>query len=179
MTRCRIVFLPLLIGACAPAAGTEPATPRVEMPAVQTVVGGAKITHESMNAPQALPMRRERAWSGLQAAFDSVGLTVRNRDEAAGILGSGNQTVNGRLKGVRLSRLLNCGTNHGVENADSYEVEMVVTSQVTAAGEGVTTLATAVQGWAKPRGTAGSNRLTCGTTGQLERRIAELVLAAG
>lgn len=174
-----IVCLPLMIGACATAAGTEPvAGPRVEMPRMNTEVAGVKIVYESMSAPLTLPVSRAQAWDGLRAAFDSVGLTVRNRDEDAGILGSGNQTVNARLKGVRLSRLLNCGTSRGLDNADFYEVEIVVTSQVTAVGASATSLSTAVQGWAKPRGTAGSNRLTCSTTGVLETRIAEIVRAA-
>lgn len=174
-----IACLPLMIAACAPAASTEPAeAPRVEMRRAESTIAGAKVAHESMMAPQSLAMPRAQAWTGVRAAFETMGLKANGVDEAAGILSTGNFTANGRLKGGRLSRYLACGSNHGLENADSYEVEMIVSTQVAAAGDASTTLATTVQGWAKPRGTGGSNRITCNSTGQLEARLAELVRTA-
>lgn len=174
------VCLPLLAAACAPAAGTPaaPGNPRVVTMQVENEISGLRLTQEGMLPPVTVPVPQPRAWTALRAAFDSVGLPVRGEDEAAGTLSTGNFTVNGRLKTTRLSRFLSCGTQRGMDNADSYEVVMAVASQVTPAGD-ATRLATSVQGWAQPRGDGGTNRLTCSSTGQLEARLAELLRTAG
>lgn len=178
-----IAFLPLTIAACAPSATPGPAPASrgasVETMQVQNEIRGVRLTREGTIAPQTVPLPRDRAMAGLRAAYDSIGLPVAQEDAAAGTLSTGNFTVNGRLGNIRLSRLLSCGTQRGLENADSYEVVMVVSSQVTAAGDAQSSVSTSVQGWAAPRGTAGSNRLTCSSTGQLEGRLAQLVTMGG
>lgn len=177
-----IAFLPFMIVACAPAdpsLAPLPRGPQAETLQVQNEIRGIRLTREGTLPPRTVPLPREKALAGLRAAYDSAGLPVRGEDAGEGTLSTGHFTVNGRLKNVRLSRLLSCGTQRGMENADSYEVVMVVASQVTALGEGQSSVSTSVQGSAAPRGTGGSNRITCSSTGQLEARLAQLVILGG
>lgn len=173
-----IVCLPLMMAACAPAAGpaAPSGAPRVETLSVENEIRGLRLTNEGMVAPATVPMSRAAAWSRVRTAFDSLGLVVGSEDEAAGVVSTGNFTMKGRLNGMRLSRVLSCGTQNGLDNADTYELVMNVSTRVIAAGDTESRLATSVQGWAQPRGIGGSNRLTCSTTGQLEARLAQLVL---
>jgi hypothetical protein len=75
------------------------------------------------------------------------------------------------LNGVRLSRYLDCGATVSVPNADSYAVTLQATTRLAPVTDATTRVETLVQATARPRDTAG-NRVTCTSTGVLERQIA-------
>jgi hypothetical protein len=115
-------------------------------------------------------------WQILPWALDSLGVTVRSLEPTQKRAGNQSFAVRRKLKNVPLSRYIDCGSAQLGPNADDYDVNLSVFSEVRPAGNGASTVITTVEAAARPANYAQEyNR--CTSKGLLETRLIELLKA--
>jgi hypothetical protein len=119
-----------------------------------------------------LAMPLARAWVALPAVFDSLGLQVSEHDEINHVIGISGMKVHKQLGKTPLSRYVDCGNTQGFPSADSYDVQLLVRTQLEAQADGNTVVATVVEAVGRPMTVAGEFT-RCSSKGILEDRIAD------
>ena len=112
-------------------------------------------------------------WRALVAAYDSVGIPVTISRPAEGLIGNDSFKLRRRLKAVPLTRYLDCGNTQGGPSAETYEILLMVRTQLNQTPDGVTAT-TVLDAAARPVALSG-DYAKCSSTGRLEARIGELI----
>lgn len=114
------------------------------------------------------------AWLALPEVYAHFDL--RPTGHAADRVVAAEVRVRRVIGGVRLSRIVDCGSALGVKRADHYTITLTVATRVDSMAREASVLRTRVQATGfDPE--ANSNTITCATTGFLERAIADEVQA--
>ena len=109
----------------------------------------------------------------LAAAYDSVGVPVTISSPAQGLIGNDGLKVRRRLKETPLTRYIDCGATQGGPSAETYEVLLIVRTQLQKQSQGVQAT-TLLEASARPVALSG-NWVKCGSTGRLEMLIGQLI----
>ena len=185
MPRFRVFSCLALVGCASTNGASSPAASGAgpqETIRVGTVVGSGTMTvdtHPSSvpAARIAVDFTRERVWTQMRAAYDSLGIPVTTFDPTTQTIGNASFRVRRRLGDVAMSKYVNCGNVQGVQSADAYEV---VASIVTHLEQGETPfqtrLLTSFEAQGRPM-TISSEFVRCASTGVLETRISQIVIA--
>jgi len=112
----------VLLAACAKSPAATPPAPPVDAPASTPV--GAPLSSSGVRINSTF----ERIWAALPRAYAAVGITVNAIDTATRAVGFGG-LIRKKLGDTPLSTYFECGTQIG-PNADSYDITLVVASQV-------------------------------------------------
>lgn len=134
------------------------------------------ITVDTLGVAASITVPLDTAWARLPAVYQSLGLPVQERDEPLRRMGTCSYRLHGRLKGVPLSRYLDCGELRNVPNADRLEVDLLVLTAVRNdpnLGPSVATFVLASAG----ESVASRQRHWCLSSGLLETKIRDLVEA--
>jgi hypothetical protein len=118
----------------------------------------------------------------LVQAFDQLEIEIGDVDFARGTLQSEKIKASRRYAGERMSELFHCGRTLTGDRADTWRLEIEITSAVRAEGSTSSTLATRATAFARTMDGTSTNPVPCGTRGKLEQKIAAttaLLLAAG
>jgi len=174
------VALLLLTAACA--SGGAASTPATAGTVQQSItVGGTgstaaiTMTHDAETQSHLLTSSPARVWAVLPAVFDSLGIPPATVDPASHTIGNTAFKAHGRLKGVPLSRYIDCGNSTQIgPNADSYDIMMSLVAQVRPAEGGASTLVISLEAAGKPA-TFSQDYSRCPTKGALETRLTEAV----
>jgi hypothetical protein len=168
-----------LVGSLAACAGpSSSATPAPQVSRVATA-GGGEIR---MSGPEAATVHvvafpLEKVWLALPAVFDSIGVPITELDPAKRALGNSAFKIHGRLKGVPLSRYIDCGSSTQIgPNADSYDVTLTLTAELRPATSGGTSVNTTFGAVAKPATFAQQNS-QCSSKGVMESRFIDILNA--
>lgn len=171
----RIMVLSLVaLGAMACASsrpvGREPATQTVRI--VGAGGGSGELTLTSNDAAHVsnVPFPVDDIWRVLPAVYTALGIPLTTIQSDLKVIGNEGFTLRRRLGDTALSRFLECGRTQIDNNADTYEVHLVVLTQIRTAAPLTTTMATSVQAAAKPLAFAGDYS-KCSSKGELEKRI--------
>ena len=122
-----------------------------------------------------IPAPPDAAFEALAEVYQEIGIEIAGIDAAARALNNPDLRISRRLGGERLSRYLSCGSGLTGAFADRFRIQMNILSQVTPGPEGTSVLNTTIQAFGvNPEGTS-NTRVPCGSTYQLEYRIAEMV----
>lgn len=184
MRRFRVFSCFALVG-CASANGTvNPAssgpTPQ-ETVRVSAGVGAGTMTVDThpitASARITVSFTRDRVWKEMKGAFDSLGIAITTFDPVSHTIGNSSLRVRRRLGDVAMSKYVNCGNVQGVQSADAYEVVASVITRLEPGDTPLeTVLATAVDAQGRPM-TISSEFVRCASTGVLEKKISEIVIA--
>jgi hypothetical protein len=164
--------------ACAGSSPTPGATPDVEQriaivgagtSSLNVVSGSDPATHEL-----AVPL--DRVWKVLPAVFDSIAVPVALLDPQSHTIGNRGFKLRGKLGKVGLARYIDCGTTQIGPNAESYDINLTVTTALKATPGGATAMSIVVQASARPMAFA-QDPFPCSTKGSLEQRIQDLTTA--
>jgi len=170
------IALLLALGACATAGPGEPPATRNAESRLESQSGTLYTMEQTTRvaAEQArLNAPRDRAFEAMVGAYQTLGLEVTGADPANGALLVGSQRVRGRMAGVSLNSLFDCGNSPTGPVTATYTLQVTVRGQVTPS-EGGSLLETRVE--ANARDAATNNpAVACATKGTLERRIADEV----
>jgi hypothetical protein len=122
-----------------------------------------------------LPAIRESVWPQLAAAYESLGIPLTYKDDAAFRLGNEQFKARRAINGLQLRTALDCGSDLTGEKAETYEIRLTVESSLAASTNGnATDLTTNVSGIGRSASVSGSD-VTCSTRGEIERRIQRFV----
>ena len=170
--------LAIALSACAPATSSPSSSGPVRQTTSVTTGGGGNIDlvsyaddRPSSHVLQATP---EQVWAVLPSVYDQLKVKPETVDASARLIGNRRIVANGKIAGSRASDFLECGTSVGGPIADSYQINLSLTTEVALGQAGMSELRTSVQGTATQRGVSGAP-VRCATTGRLEQRIANLV----
>ncbi len=149
-------------------------------PGSQSIGSIGSTTRLSMNPGSApnvntLTFAPDRVWRILPAAFDSVSVPVTQIDPTQKIMGNAGFKIRQRLGSDRLSKFIDCGKTQIDQNADSYDVYIVLLVQVRPSGTG-TAITTSFEASARPLSFS-QDYSRCTTNGALEARLLAAIKA--
>ena len=176
----RFVFLVAIVGtaSCA-SSGTSPKT-GIETPAERVIAAdnqGAFRTTVTPNAKVLVPAPPGRVFEVLGAVYKELDIPITTNDPATGRVGNTDFWKSRKLGGQAISTYLNCGDSITGPAADNYRVYISLLSAVRPEGNGGSELETAFTATARNMEGTTADRVACGTTGRLEERILNSVLA--
>lgn len=172
-----ILLLPMFaVAACASGGGgaTKPSTETVR------VIGASGTSQVSMAGSDAsnvhsLPYSLERVWRALPGVFDSLGVPITTMDPAKRTVGNTAFKVHGRLKGVPLSRYIDCGNSTQIgPNADSYDVSLVLLADVQSTGTNASAVTLTFEAVGRPA-TFAQEYSQCSSKATLESRFMDVL----
>jgi hypothetical protein len=122
-----------------------------------------------------IPAPPDAVFEALAQVYDELGIEIAGMDPNARALNNPNLKVSRRLGGERLSNYLSCGSGLTGAFADRFPVQMNILSSVSPLADGGSMINTTIQAFGvNPEGTS-NTRVPCGSTYQLEYRIAAMV----
>src|SRR5690349_15057567 len=119
-------------------------------------------------------MRPAVLWAA-RKAFEELEIPVTLTDSARGLLISADLSVVRRLGKLRLSQIVDCGTNLNGPIADQYRVRMAIAVFIDSVGPSASEYRIAVAAGSQSLEGATRPPLACSSTGSLEERIAKLL----
>ena len=169
----------VLLAACASGGSSSAPPPASSIVRVQSAVGGGGSMTVSMSdgvSQRKVAASPDQVFKLLPLILDSLGIPLSTVDAAKRTIGNTGFNVRGKLKGVSLSRYIDCGgaTQMG-PNADSYSINLQFMVEVHPADAGSTVITT-LQAMGKPLNFA-QDYSTCSSKGNLESRVVEMVAA--
>jgi hypothetical protein len=130
---------------------------------------------EGSRAPDTLAVTADRLWAVLPDAYAELGVPLTVVDTAAHYLGARSVTMRRPVGGLRLSRIVECGTGSFGPNAERYTVQLTVLSAVQPVDATHSLVVTRVGGSAAPNGLSSS--VKCQTNGALEDKLLSVLRA--
>jgi len=117
----------------------------------------------------------DKAFAALDAAYAALGIPVSQRDAASRKIGNEALRARRKVGDLAMTKVVDCGGESGMPNAETYTITLTVISQVTANDAGGSLLQTVVEGAARNPLTNAANAVRCSSVGGLEARIQSLV----
>jgi len=173
------LLLSIPLAACASAGAGSTATPASQTVTVVGSQGGASLTIPGNNSStvRTVAFGMDQVWRALPFVFDSIGIPVGTLDPAKRTIGNSGFKIRGRLKGVPLSRYIDCGNSTQIgPNADAYDVNITMFAELHAADAGGTAVTTTMDVMARPA-TFAQEYSHCATKGVLETRFFDILKA--
>jgi len=123
-----------------------------------------------------VPVPLDTAWQRLPAAWDGLGIPIRQADPRSGTLRSDRFRARSNMAGAPMRDNVDCGYSMAGPRADLWDVYLEVTSALRPEGGPQNTrVSSAIIATARPRDGSGTQPVGCTSTGRLERLIAERV----
>ena len=176
----RSLSLVLVAFGCAgPGTGSAPAP----VSSIMRVSGPAGVNSVALggNDPSAVrkvPYPVDKVWRVLPAVFDSIGIPLGMLEPTTRTMGNEAFKVRGRLKGVPLSRYIDCGNSTQIgPNADSYDVVITMIAEVRPAEAGASSVRHTFSAVARPSNFA-QDYSQCASKSILEPRFMAVLTAA-
>ena len=167
--------LPVLLLACAVIAPAAKSQTPVSAPVASAPSSTATIAEAPVvNGRADLQAPIDKVWDALPAAYRSLSIPITVNVPANHVIGTERMRTHRYLGDVRLSKFLSCGETAGGQNADTYDVNLSMVTQLQPNAAGGTTVMTAVSAAAKPGNVAGQYA-SCMSTGQLETRLVRFI----
>ena len=171
-----VLFLAMVAGC---ASSSVPDTTTALPPQTIRVGAGGSSGRATINAVTTssfvtVPHSVDDVWSVVPSAYDTLGITKAVIDPKEHFVSNAGVKIRQRLGGTPLSRFIECGTTQIGPNADSYEVFLTVSTQITPAANGESNIASIVEAAAKPLNFA-QEYARCSSKGVLEQRIADAI----
>lgn len=119
----------------------------------------------------------DAVWKALPAVFEDLGYPgapAQNSRERVFI--TPNLQITGRLyEGESNSKYVDCGSGNAGPRADTYEVQFVIITRVSASSDTETLVETIIDGSARDRMVSGGS-FRCTGTGTLEKAVVDLLM---
>ena len=169
-----------LLAGCATTSGTRPSASEAPMNVPEVWLLGERYKEGRVTSIQPdvdrvsndIPASPDAVWEALIQVYGDLGIEIAGMDPRSRALNNPDLRISRRLGGERLSKYLSCGSGLTGAFADRFRVQMNILSSVTPAPDGTSILNTTIQAFGvNPEGTS-NTRVPCGSTYQLEYRIA-------
>lgn len=142
----------------------------------QTGTGNIRLSAGDGATTAKVAFTPEQVWAVLPAIYDSLGVPVETVDPTRHLIGNLGFKAHQKLGKTSLSKYIDCGRTQGFPSADTYDVHMVVTTQVQPGDAGASTLSTFLEAAARPLAYSGEY-VKCSSLGVVESAINNAVRA--
>jgi DNA-directed RNA polymerase beta' subunit len=171
-------LVPALSG-CSSATRSGPeAPPSTVTTRIEGTVGATHLSRTNNAAASRVAIARpvRDVWEVMPDVYKELSIPVELLVPHEHRIGIEALRIRRKLGDLPLHRVLDCGGTPGAPNAETYEVTMVVLTQLSSPSAGETVLATLVQGTARSPNFGGAE-VACTSNGVLEKRMEEVVRA--
>jgi hypothetical protein len=181
MHHARLIALVLTVTACASSTGGGTSgTTVTPMTAGMLPTNGGTLdmgaTAEVTAISTGLPIPPDSAYTLLRAVYVKLAIPVAQQDASHRSIGNHGLKVRRELGGLGMEKILDCGDKIGVPNAETWDIQMDISSYVTV-DHGGSQLWTRIQALGNDPGLSGRNLTPCSTRGDLEAKIGTSVKA--
>jgi hypothetical protein len=123
-----------------------------------------------------VPVSQDSAYQLLIRAYTVLAIPVVPVDQKRAI-GNSVLQVRRRLAGMPMQKIIDCGDKMGLPNAETWDIHMNILSYVKpGATDGTAQILTRIQALGNPADLSNRDLSPCATTGDLEKKISDLVL---
>lgn len=153
--------------------------PDVAAPSQRTVAMDDQHVYRTsvMANPKAtIPAAPSRVFDALKSVYEELGVPPGTHDPSTGRIGNADFWKTRKFAGESISAFLNCGESLTGTVANNYRIYMSLLSVVRPDGKGASEVETAFRAQAQNMEGTSSDRISCGSTGNLEERIRKAVL---
>jgi hypothetical protein len=176
------VLMLVLGAACASAGKTGGSETSVSSSTTGLVVGSSSMG--TMNVTQSntvtaiattVPVSQDSAYALLIRAYVVLAIPVVPVDQKRAI-GNSELAIRRKIAGMPMQKVLDCGDKMGLPNAETWDIHMNILSYVQAGADGKAQILTRIQALGNPPDLSNRDLSPCSSTGDLEKKISDLVL---
>ncbi len=120
----------------------------------------------------------DEAWAVLPGVYAALGIPLSMNDNVRKTLGNTGWRVRRQIGRVSARNYLDCGSSGTLENAETYQLTLSITTTVLPNSKGGSIISTALTGSGKNPVTSSSAEVRCASKGDLEMRIRDDVQKA-
>lgn len=144
---------------------------------VRALVGRTgRVIADTMGTPFGVPFPAGRVFAALDSVFADLKIPVEVRDSARLQVGNEGFVRRGDVAGRRMSAYLDCGQGFTGPRADAYRIDIGLISFIAAEGPDTASLRSVLLGTAVNVTEGSRPTQPCYSTGELERRMHQMVL---
>ena len=176
-------FMLLALGtACASGGKTTGGSETTVSPSTATLVNGATMGSMSINMENSataiatpVPVSQDSAYALITRAYVMLEIPVAPVDRKRAV-GNDALTIRRRIGGMPMQKVIDCGDKMGLPNAETWDIHMNILSYVEAGPNGQAQILTRIQAMGNPADISNRDLTPCSSTGDLEKKISDLVL---
>jgi hypothetical protein len=120
----------------------------------------------------------DEAWAVLPGVYQALGIPLSMNDNVRKTLGNSGWRVRRQIGRVSTRNYLDCGSSGTLENAETYQLTLSISTTVLPNAKGGSIISTALTGSGKNPVTSSSAEVRCASKGDLEMRIRDEVQKA-
>ncbi|MDQ8153370.1 MAG: hypothetical protein P3B98_01805 [Gemmatimonadota bacterium] len=174
------LFLATAAGCASSSSSTTVAPPTTISPMTQRVVtpnSSLSINTISLNSGSntLIVAPIEATWTALNLVYSEFGIPITTLVDAQHLIGNDAFKVRRRINKIPMQNILDCGNAQGIPNAETYDIMMSISSTLAANPKGGTNLLTRIDASGKSPNFSRDQSVTCASSGELEKQIAEAV----
>jgi hypothetical protein len=156
----------------------SPSTTSLVSPTASSMGSTMNITtsNEVTAIATPVPVSQDSAYQLLIRAYTMLAIPVVPVDQKRAI---GNSVLQARRKlaGMPMQKILDCGDKMGLPNAETWDIHMNILSYVNPGADASSSqILTRIQALGNPADLSNRDLSPCATTGDLEKKISDLVL---
>lgn len=171
-----LLAVAVALGAAACAKNTDLSPVGTDTQRVTIVTGGAtqtmQVRQDDASNTQVIDLPLEAIWRVLPSVYDSLGIAVTTVNTSTRVIGADGVKMRRSLRGVPLSRYFDCGATQIGQNADDYEITLVLLTRARAASPTSTRVEVTTIATARPVARR-QNPQNCVTLGTLDAKLYE------
>ena len=172
------LLLPALVTACSSAGSNAPDVAATPMATQIGLSSGGSVplrqTVERVAINTDLRLRPDSVFGLLRGVYTGLGFAPESDRKAMTVVVT-SARIRRRLAGVPLQQYLDCGSKDNLPNAETYQIELTLTSQVLMLTDSTSRISTRVDAVASNPLHGADNRTRCTSLGVLEKRIGDAV----
>jgi hypothetical protein len=157
----------IMAAACASSAGSPPPAPVDRVVIVGT--DGNSIRQSANDNTQAVfAAKPDRVWAALIGAYSELGIVPSITDRPSGVYGNRGFVFPSRFHDRPVEEYFDCGSGLSANSASSGRLVALVESQMSAASDSETTVATRVTGRLRSNAGTSTSAIDCASRGSVE-----------
>jgi len=160
-----------VLAACASSGGDPPT--RTATTTLRGYGEAVEMTTRNVADQRTFYAPTPRVLAAVDETYATLEIPITIRNSATSTLGNGGLQVN-RIEGKRMATYVDCGQDRNGRLANTHNMTLSIVTTLDSVEDDGVEVSTLVTAFGKPRATSG-NTIPCNSTGELERRIAELV----
>ncbi len=186
MSRFSPAVLLLVLGtACAGAKSTggpettvAPATPAFAGPGGTMTLTGGNVSNTVTSIASTIRLAPDTTFKILVTVYSKLGIPVAQQSDVYRTIGNDVLRARRKLAGMNMQDVIDCGNKMGLQNAETWDMQINILSTVTPDGKGGAQLSTRVEAVGHDPSVSNRDWIPCESKSNLEARIADMVKAA-
>ncbi len=155
----------------------SPSTTSLQSPLASSMGSSMNITtsNEVTAIATHVPVSQDSAYALLIRAYVVLAIPVVPVDQKRAVGNSALQ-IRRKLAGMPMQKIVDCGDKMGLPNAETWDIHMNILSYVQPVSDGTAQILTRIQALGNPPDLSNRDLSPCPSTGDLEKKISDLVL---